>query len=223
MNDHGGGSMSRNLEFECPHCGLAVTVSGEALGGTVRCPHCDRDFQATAPLGRAVGGAGQPSSQAAGSRSEERTLRNFHPVVFRNHVFLTGLFVLLGLVGLAAVSLSLLGRAALGFEGATLLIIGGAALLAAIGFFFYQWLHAVATRITVTTIRIIVTRGIVTKRTNELQHSDIRNIRCDQNVFERLFDYGDIALSSSGQDEMEIVLDDIPDPQGVVEIVRTYQ
>ncbi|MEX1096534.1 MAG: PH domain-containing protein, partial [Planctomycetales bacterium] len=213
--------MSENLDFECPHCSRVVAVSGDALGGTIRCPHCERDFQAKAPLGRQVGAAAGDRARPAESRAaEERTLRQLHPVVFRNHVFLSGLFALLTVCGLAAVSLSLLGRVALGLEGTALLVIGAAALLAAVGFFLYQWLHAVATRITVTTERIIVTRGIVTKRTNELQHDDVRNIRCDQNVFERLFNYGDIALSSSGQDDMEIVVHDIPDPQGVVEIVR---
>ena len=39
----------------------------------------------------------------------------------------------------------------------------------------------------------------------------------------RLLNYGDIAISSSGQDDFEIVAHDIPDPDRVLEIIRKNQ
>ena len=59
--------------------------------------------------------------------------------------------------------------------------------------------------------------------TNEVQHDDVRNIKSERNLLERLFNYGDIALSSSGQDDMEIVVHDVPDPDGIIEIIRQHQ
>lgn len=212
--------MSAQLQFECPHCAGVVGVARDLLGKAVRCPHCDREFTARSPVGRPV----QAADVAPGRNADnEQTLREFHPVVFRNQIGRTLLFALVGLIGLAAALLGLLDRTALGLEGTALFAAGGASLFVALGYVCYQWLHAIAMRITVTTERIIVTQGILTKRTNELQHDDVRNIRCDQNVLERLFNYGDLALSSSGQDDMEIVIHDIPDPQGIVEIVRRCQ
>ena len=70
---------------------------------------------------------------------------------------------------------------------------------------------------------MIFTRGVINRRTSEVQHDDIRNIQVQQNLVERLVGAGTIAISSAGQDDMEIVARGIAHPQRVIETIRTHQ
>ena len=104
-----------------------------------------------------------------------------------------------------------------------LAVLGTILLLISVGMILYKWVVAISTTLTITDVRTTITKGIISKSTNEVQHEDVRNIRCDQNLMERLLNYGDISLSSAGQDDMEIVADDIPDPEAVIKMIRKYQ
>ena len=129
--------------------------------------------------------------------------------------------ILIGsLVGLA---MCVLGRNLLGIDGTVLLAISLLAGLIATGFIISRCLNSLSTSLTITSSRSILHRGILSSSTSEVQHDDIRNIRADRSTIERLLNYGDIAISSSGQDDFEIVVHDIPDPEGVLKIIRSNQ
>lgn len=218
--------MPDQLAYECPLCGKTVHFPADRLGEVVDCPECHKQFKASVPLGRAVSGSstGQDNPRSDdNSTGSERTLRTIHPVVYRNRLFLTTLFSIGLPLGVIMLIMGLAGSALFGLAGVPLIVIGAVLLLGSALFFVYHWIHSISTTIKITTERTIVIRGIVSKSTNEVQHDDIRNIRSDRNLFERLFNYGDLALSSSGQDDMEIVINDIPDPQGVIDLIRQYQ
>lgn len=217
--------MAQDLAFECPHCQETVRVAPAAVGEVINCPECDREFQARAPVGRQVSQerldrSDQPVKQEA---DLEGTLREVHPAVFRNHLLMTLGCLLVAGAGIAALVMGLAGTALFGLAGTPLLIAGGVLLAAAALYAAYRWLQSISTTLKVTTERTIVVRGLISQSTNEVQHDDVRNIQCDRNFLERMFNYGDIALSSSGQDDMEIVVHDIPDPLGIIEIIRKHQ
>lgn len=218
--------MADDLIFECPHCQKDSPVSPAVLGEMVTCPHCEKQFQARAPVGRSVGSAPTRRSGQETIKQEmdaDETLVSTHPVFLRNHLFQSFLFGLVLLAGVAAVVLGLTGTVLLGLEGLSLVIAGVVLLLVAAVFFVYRWLQVISTRLIVTNQRTIAETGIFSKSTNEVQHDDVRNIKSDRNILERMFNYGDIALSSSGQDDMEIVVHDIPDPEGIIAIIRQHQ
>ena len=85
------------------------------------------------------------------------------------------------------------------------------------------WLICKSTRLEVTTKRTIVTTGLLSKSTNEVRHSDVRNIRVNQTFLQRVLNCGTLAISSAGQSEMEILVTGIPDPQGIAETIRKHQ
>jgi uncharacterized membrane protein YdbT with pleckstrin-like domain len=116
-----------------------------------------------------------------------------------------------------------LGRTLLGIEGTLLLTVSLLAALIPIGFVINRVHYTYSTSLTVTTARSILREGILSIRTSEVRHKDVRSIRADRNTLERLFNYGDIAISSAGQDDFEIVVHDIPDPESVLEIIRRHQ
>ena len=220
--------MSEPLTYECPHCDAKVPVDPGVLGEAVRCPACEREFEAALPKGRPVVDSPDVAREARTETvreeaDEETVLHKVHPALLRAHPVRSMVFLLLGVAGAIAVGFGLLGNALFGVE-ASVLWVAGLAMLAAAGL-YVAWakVMARATTLTVTTERTILERGLFSKNTSEVQHDDVRNIKSDRSIAERAFGYGDIALSSSGQDEMEIVVHDIPDPQEIIETVRRHQ
>jgi hypothetical protein len=215
--------MTDHLTFECPHCKKPVDVQEERLGGNIDCPHCDHTFQASAPVGRLISDGRSGEGEGDTGDGGEQTLKVVRPVLFRQHLITTAVAAILLIAGLIGLAMYLLSRALLGIEGGVLLTVSLIAVLIAIGFGVNRWLNTLSTSLTVTTARSILREGILTTRTSEVRHNDVRSIRADRNTLERLFNYGDIAISSAGQDDFEIVVHDIPDPESVLEIIRRHQ
>jgi len=85
------------------------------------------------------------------------------------------------------------------------------------------WLQTLGTKLTVTDERITLRKGILSKYTNEVFHTDIRNVQLDQSFFQRLFDVGTIAISTSGQEGIEISVPGIPHPQQVRDLIDEHR
>jgi uncharacterized membrane protein YdbT with pleckstrin-like domain len=81
------------------------------------------------------------------------------------------------------------------------------------------WIRSRGTVLTVTNERTILRRGILSKSLNEVWHRDVRNVVLEQKPMQRVFDVGRIAVSSSGQDDVEIAVDGIPFPGEVKRII----
>jgi uncharacterized membrane protein YdbT with pleckstrin-like domain len=58
-----------------------------------------------------------------------------------------------------------------------------------------------------------VREGLISKRTNEIRHSDVRNIQVTQGFFDRIFGVGTIAISSAAQSEVEISFSGLAHPE----------
>lgn len=97
--------------------------------------------------------------------------------------------------------------------------------LVLVGIYFYvkEYLRCRATRLIVTNRRTILQSGILSRNTNEVRHSDIRNVLVEQGFFQRMFGVGTLELSSAGQSDVEICVKGIPDPQGVAEMIRKHR
>ena len=91
-----------------------------------------------------------------------------------------------------------------------------------VGFIFYgvEWLTQRATRLLVTDRRTTLKKGILEKATNEIRHSDIRNVRVTQSFIDRMFGVGTLELSSAGQSDVEIAVKGLPNPQHIAELIR---
>ena len=229
---------SHALNFQCPHCSSVVPINEGVLGDEVKCPTCERPFKAPLPEARPlestpvpedrlpaaepVAATQAPLEEVRSATNAETEIRVVHPTIFRRNIFGTiGCWLML-IGGITFIVFGVMSGFAefLGW----LWTIGGVLMVAAGGFFLVKWfLVSRTTYLTLTTERTIFRRGIFNKSTSEVQHDDVRNIKVDQNFLERLLKYGDLAISSSGQDEMEIVITKIPNPQEVAEFIRSQQ
>jgi hypothetical protein len=85
------------------------------------------------------------------------------------------------------------------------------------------WLDCLGHRLVVTDRRTIFRKGLLSKFTNEVLHSHVRNIQINQSVFQRLMHVGSIGISSSGQAGIEIFIRGIPNPYDVKSIIDKYR
>ncbi|WP_246146604.1 PH domain-containing protein [Rubripirellula lacrimiformis] len=170
--------------------------------------------------------------QPLAAEPEERILAKVHPAVFRTRILSS---LVLGLAFLAAVVfmvLSVTGMAIAGYSFDDTKMLGPASILTwacavtlvvAAGFIGYWMLMSRFTTLTVTDDRTIFQRGIISRETSEVQHDDVRNIQLDQTFIQRLLNVGDIGISSSGQDDLEVVAKQLPHPKRLIELIRENQ
>lgn len=218
----------KTVRFRCPHCHKVVEIPSDSLGTTVACPEdgCGLAFSATPPAGELVGGASGKPGAAVASRSgvqTENTLFERHPAMFRKRPFsCVGLWTLLiaGSIGLVS---GLAGTELFGLPAAALMIVSGALALSAAAALVRWWISVIDTKLVVTSERTILRNGLLNIRSTEVLHEDVRNLQFDQSFTDRLLNVGDLALSSSGQDDLEIVVSGIPRPHEIVEAIRRHQ
>jgi hypothetical protein len=73
---------------------------------------------------------------------------------------------------------------------------------------------------TITNERIKISRGMVGRKVENFELIRVQDIDFKQNVSERVFGIGDITIRGSDSSQPEIILRNIPKPEGVYEILR---
>lgn len=125
--------------------------------------------------------------------SGERVLYQAHPAMFRNHPLGFVLSLILAPVGV----------------GLVILLV--------------WWLQVKGTSLTVTDRRVSMRTGILSKNLNDIFHTDIRNIRISQTLFQRLLNTGTVGISSSGQSGIEIEVAGLPNPEQIKAHIDHYR
>ncbi len=124
---------------------------------------------------------------------EETVLYHSHPAMFKNRPWSFILCLILSLVGIG-------------------LII-----------FLIWWIKTKGTELTVTDERVSLRKGILSKFTNDVYLTDIRNVQIYQSFWQRIFGVGSVAISSAGNDGIEIEVKGIPDPEKIKAIIDTHR
>ncbi|MBN2251614.1 MAG: PH domain-containing protein [Candidatus Altiarchaeota archaeon] len=95
------------------------------------------------------------------------------------------------------------------------ILVGGAlvCLFSGIIFSVNSILGFYSVRYFLTNFRVVKRTGIFTKKIIYVPYSRIQNVKLSKNLSERLIDMGDIYLDVAGGDQVEMMIDDIPDPE----------
>lgn len=215
------------LLYRCPVCEGEVAVVASMIGETVRCPEetCGQPIFVDPPRAEFIGvaptkrpkGKPKPALAKRAVADAERQLLLLRPSMWRNsplRFFGTWAGVVVA-VGFAVTGL--------GNQDPGLTIVSAACALLLLVVLGTWWLSVLATSLIVTTRRTTLRRGIFEKNTNEVQHDDVRNIQVDQDVIDRLLGVGTLKISSSGQDDLEIVIEGIEHPAKIAETIRGNQ
>jgi len=82
------------------------------------------------------------------------------------------------------------------------------------------WLRCLATTLVITDRRVTLRKGLLSKSTNDVLIADIRNVQVSQSFLQRIFGVGAVAVSTSGQGDMEIEVHGMPAPDRIKAILN---
>jgi uncharacterized membrane protein YdbT with pleckstrin-like domain len=145
-------------------------------------------------------------------------LHSGEEVVFEGHpswrsvlLFYVGGIVLVAIVAALAALIS-------GTAVSVLAAVVALALVLLVGF-----VKRIATRYVITTERLHIRRGILSKATQETRIQRVQNVNTQQSVFERLLQVGTVDFDTAGSDDSEFRFIGVSDPADVVRAVDTAQ
>ncbi|HET6831821.1 MAG TPA: PH domain-containing protein [Solirubrobacterales bacterium] len=98
----------------------------------------------------------------------------------------------------------------------TLIVIVGAALVVLIGF-----LRRVSTRYTITTRRLNIKHGIISRDVQETKIERVQDVNYRQSLYQRIMQIGDVDFDTAAQNaESDFVFAGVADPEDVVHRVH---
>lgn len=224
-----------DLMFRCPHCQAQVEVAMAKIEHINECSSCGRPFRPEVPAARMLQQRDDGGWTAVGSPAlhhpagEEKTIMTAHPAMFRANPVKYVTMVLVFVVGMAGVFTFAGPVKGIGLDNIwrpvtlALSIVCGVFALLSLGWLIYWLLRTRFESLVVTNERTIWARGIFDRETSEVQHDDVRNIQLRKTLIDRILGVGRIAISSAGQDDMEIDIRGVPSPSKVADAVRSCQ
>ena len=88
----------------------------------------------------------------------------------------------------------------------------------------WRWLVVWCMKYELTTQRLKITKGVLSRSTNELELFRVKDISFDQSVFHRLFRLATVTLTTSDQSTPDVLIDSISAPKAkeLSEQIRTF-
>jgi len=106
-------------------------------------------------------------------------------------------------------------------SGTGFAILGGGVVLALV--LLTGFVKRMATRYVITTERLHIRRGILSKATQETRIQRVQNVNTDQSFFERILQVGTVDFDTAGTDDSDFTFQGIADPAAVVAAVDRAQ
>ena len=219
----------------CDNCEHLFEVDEAATGGRVNCPECgdvNRVEAETAqdaisdtvapqePVPTPATDEGLQGKRLPPDHGPEQQICVIRPAMFRAHPFRGVMLVTLGIGGVVLAFLA----AATDSVPAWLAWPGLLMMLGAAAWWFAWYVSAcLMVKLRISNKRCIRREGIIRRHTSEVLHDHVRNVEIKQSFVQRVFDVGYLGISSSGQDDIEIEILDIPRPNRVKALIDEYR
>lgn len=199
-----------DMKFYCSHCTQSMEGPEDMVGQLIDCPGCGKSIELCRQKNN------QPQATQLNTAGEFTEYES-HPAMFRSRPVLYCLILLmmffgipLAVIGQGELAMDLLPANLFGF------LMGGLILS--------LWkVGTLCRKLTITNKRSIGRHGLLSKRTSEVLHRDIRNVIVDQGVFQRIFKTGTVAIASAGHGGMEIVAHGMPYPNRIKSIIDSHR
>lgn len=217
------------MQIECDNCERMINVPENHKGPKISCPYCGDVNRIPEQVGEVEGPAESAAPSEAGEpapadlpskRETEKTICVLRPAMGRAHPFQFALMIVLGLGGIV---LAIMSRADERLADWWLwpgLVLTAAAIIWWCGWWCatHLWL-----KLTVSNKRTIRQEGIIQRHTTEVLHDHVRSVDIQQSLTQRIFNVGTVGIDSAGQDDVEIVMRNIPRPYEVKKIIDQYR
>lgn len=221
------------IVYKCAKCRQELEVDPSLSGERVKCPHCENVEQIphqARPATRAAREEDQGKKVFADravamglppDSGPEVEVTRVHPVMFRARP-LKGLgIVTLGLGGVAVAVLPHVLASAAGMPW--LLWVGVAMVVGAAGWWGWWKLEAMCTRMIITNKRTTVRRGLLARSTREILHDQVKDLNLHQTILQRMLRTGSLGIDGSGTDEIELLVEGLPNPERLRRIIDAYR
>jgi membrane protein YdbS with pleckstrin-like domain len=221
------------ITINCDKCEKPFEIEDDAAGERVECPYCgdiNRVPAAGAPvaLGKPIASTSTTATKPVGpsSNEPERTIAIVRQAMFRAHPFWYSLMIMVIAGGIV---LAVLSKVSQQFTNMPWMVWVGIGMIVVGMLCWLIWWGAPHRwiKLTITNKRTIRQEGIVVRKTSEVLHNHIRNVKIEQSVLERLFGVGSISIDTAGgegPDEMvEIEMKNVARPYRVKEIIDQYR
>ena len=126
-------------------------------------------------------------------------------------------FYVLG-IGAAVLVLVIVGLLADSWTTAVIIAVAIAALTLVIGYF-----RRISTKYLITTQRLRISRGIVSKKVQETRLERVQNVNYEQGVLDRVLGVGTVDFDTAGTDDSDFTFTGVGNPHEVVEAVDLAQ
>ena len=138
-----------------------------------------------------------------------KVLYEANPAIFKSHIFRTMISFLLIVGGVVSI-----------FSAEV--IIEVSAVISGVGLInlLPLWLKAKGKKLTIRERDVQVTKGILSKSTNEVPLDSITNIRTEQSLIERILNVGKISISTSATSGKEMVITEFSNPDLITNIIK---
>jgi membrane protein YdbS with pleckstrin-like domain len=206
--------------MNCPRCNTLIDDDSKF------CKHCGRPTEAGAA------GAGPPEAGAAAGPAKSEPAEKV-PDVYRDPKFekqiwegrpawrsYTGLWLLWAAASLVCIvgSYHWSGGSDTALFKAILLISAGAA----VALFIREALKVLSLRYRLTTQRLFVHKGLLSRVTDQLELVRVDDVRLRQNIMDRIFNTGSLEVIGSDNTDPEVTLESILAPAEVAEALRMH-
>ncbi|QEG35127.1 PH domain-containing protein [Bythopirellula goksoeyrii] len=226
------------IKVNCLNCDKTIKASDKYAGQKAKCPGCGnvlRIPELTAmppiPIAATVEPSAPPlpdppkqqvvqevfSDSGRGNTAKEQDLLVVRPSTFRTRPIKYVLVCFLIFIGIVLASVAEDPSTGQSLPWVWGIPAAGLLLLA-------KWhFEKLTTSLKITNRRSILRHGILSKRTREVRHSDVRLLQIDQSMIQRLLSVGSLSIASAGHGEVEIMVKGIKNPEHVKETVDGYR
>ncbi len=216
------------MKVYCPICKTEYQTSPEYIGRTMNCKKCYEEFTIQNPnltpcpdcfsliskRATICPHCGAPLSSSAGNThatrddySSEREISVLHPG------FMNSFWTILTGTGITLTGITV---APSGAFAVPVILVGLITLLSV-------WIELHFTTYRITTLRIIIRRGWISKKQDEIWIKDMRSVNLLQGVWQRIVGIGDVHIGTAATAGTEIIISGISNPQQVVDEINSLR
>lgn len=206
------------MRIQCPKCSSQYEVEAEYVGRNLKCPDCGHEFEVHNPnlipcpdcfmqiskrantcphCGAVLNASAVPMIHQTGKKTP-LTIESEQEIMLCHPSVMNYLWLLI----LGIITIPIL----IGF----LILLG-------------IWFQIHFTTYRITTLRIIIRRGLIAKIQNEIWIKDMRGANLIQNIWQRLIGVGNISLGTAATAETEICMIGIANPQKVIDTINSLR
>lgn len=182
-------------KVKCPHCKKVLAVGQTASGKQVKCPSCAQTFK----LPQIKQQAPAPVAELVFEEPPQQSQEHHAESEVMSMKPAANAFIVPFIIGLFLCFFYLIG-----------LVV-----------FIWIWATIKSTHYRLTTERLVIRRGLLSRHIDELELYRIKDVRMKQDVIGRLLHYGTVEVISTDASTPRLILSNITTPESVKETIRS--